>query len=50
MLGQHVYIEPGTGVNTEGLHLMTAYIVDADGKEPYVWVANKKEQTGKEKL
>ena len=29
MLGQHVYIEPGTGVNTEGLHLMTAYIVDA---------------------
>ena len=24
MLGQHVYIEPGTGVNTEGLHLMTA--------------------------
>ena len=47
MLGQHVYIEPGTGVNTEGLHLMTAYIVDADGKEPYVWVANKKDRLEK---
>ena len=42
-----VYIEPGTGVNTEGLHLMTAYIVDADGKEPYVWVANKKDRLEK---
>ena len=49
MLGQHVYIEPGNGVNTEGLHLMTAYIVDTDGKEPYVWVANENGQTGKEK-
>ena len=47
MLGQHVYIEPGTGVNTEGLHLMPAYIVDADGKEPYVWVANKKDRLEK---
>ena len=47
MLGQHVYIEPGTGVNTEGLHLMTAYIVDADGKKPYVWVANKKDRLEK---
>ena len=47
MLGQHVYIEPGTGVNTEGLHLMTAYIVDADGKEPYVWVANEKDRLEK---
>ena len=47
MLGQHVYIEPGTGVNTEGLHLMTAYIVDAGGKEPYVWVANKKDRLEK---
>ena len=47
MLGQHVYIESGTGVNTEGLHLMTAYIVDADGKEPYVWVANKKDRLEK---
>lgn len=40
-------VEPGTGVNTEGLHLMTAYIVDADGKEPYVWVANKKDRLEK---
>ena len=50
MLGQHVYIEPGTGVNTEGLHLMTAYIVDTDGKEPYVWVANEKDRLEKRKV
>ena len=50
MLGQHVYIEPGNGVNTEGLHLMTAYIVDTDGKEPYVWVANEKDRLEKRKV
>ena len=42
MLGQHVYIEPGTGVNTEGIRLMSPYILDADGENPYVWLANEK--------
>lgn len=50
MLGQHVYIEPGTGVNTDGLYLMTSYIVDADGKEPYVWLANEKGRLEKRKV
>ena len=26
---------------------MTAYIVDTDGKEPYVWVANEKDRLEK---
>lgn len=42
MLGQHVYIEPGTGMNTEGIRLMSSYILDADGENPYVWLANEK--------
>lgn len=43
MLGQHVYIEPDEGQDTEkaGLWLSEVYIVDADTDSPYVWAADK---------
>lgn len=39
MLGQHVYVETGTTLQADKMWLMKDYIVDADSKDPYVWVA-----------
>ena len=51
MLGQHVYVEPGTGSETDsGMWLMSSYIVDADSDAPYVWVAGKNDRLEKREI
>ncbi|MEG0963023.1 MAG: biotin/lipoyl-binding protein [Lachnospiraceae bacterium] len=51
ILGQHVYIEPDQGQTKakEGIWLFEGYIV-TDEKEPYIWVANKKNKLEKRKV
>lgn len=49
MLGQHVYVEPSTGMESDGMWLMSGYIVDADSN-PYVWVAGKNDKLEKREI
>lgn len=52
MLGQHVYIEPDEGQETQktGLWLSEIYIVDADTDSPYVWAADDNKKLEKRKV
>ncbi len=51
MLGQHVYIEPDTGGDTEdvpaGPMIPSYYICYDDGGEPFVWAAGSKDKLEK---
>ena len=49
MLGQHVYIEPETGQNEQGMFLPSYYLCDLDGN-PYVWAANSSDKLEKRNL
>lgn len=51
ILGQHVYIEMDEGQSTvkEGIWLFEGYI-GMDEEDPYVWVANKRNQLEKHKV
>lgn len=51
MLGQHVYIEPNMGQDSEdnGMWLMSGYIVDPKGS-PYVWAAGKDDKLEKRQI
>lgn len=50
MLGQHVYVEPGTGMEADGMWLMSGYILDADSKNPYVWLVGKNDKLEKREI
>ena len=52
MLGQHVYIEPNLGQDSEkkGMWLMSGYIADADSGKPYVWAAGKGDKLEKREI
>lgn len=51
MLGQHVYIEPNLGQDSEdnGMWLMSGYIVDPEGNA-YVWAAGKNDKLEKRQI
>ncbi len=51
MLGQHVYIEPNLGQDSEdnGMWLMSGYIVDPEGGA-YVWAAGKDDKLEKRQI
>lgn len=49
MLGQHVYIEPSAGVQTEAMMLPASYINDAD-TAAWVWAANGRDRLEKRSL
>ena len=51
MLGQHVYVEPNMGQDSEnnGMWLMSGYIVDPE-KNAYVWAAGKDDKLEKREI
>lgn len=52
MLGQHVYIEPNLGENTEkeGMWLLSDYIITEENGESYVWAVGNGDKLEKRKV
>ena len=52
MLGQHVYVEPNLGQDSEkkGMWLMSGYIAEPDSGKPYVWAAGKGDKLEKREI
>lgn len=49
MLGQHVYLEPDTGMDEKnGMWLMSSYIVREENEDPYVWMAGDNDKLKKQ--
>ncbi|MBQ1409865.1 MAG: RND transporter MFP subunit [Oscillospiraceae bacterium] len=50
-LGQHVYIEPGLPVESDGRLMLPAWCInDANGEKPWVWAVDGKEKLEKREL